>query len=39
MINLFIFLTQFLGTIDYDGKKLKEAAVLEQTIAYQNKVF
>jgi hypothetical protein len=32
------FITKFLGTIDYDGKKLKEAAILEQTIAYQNKV-
>lgn len=30
---------QFLNTEDYDGKKQKEVAVLEQTIAYKNKQY
>ncbi len=33
-----LFYVKFLNAQDYDGKKQKEIAVLEQTIAYQAKV-
>jgi hypothetical protein len=35
---LIAFVHKFLNAEDYDGKKQKEIAVLEQTIAYQAKV-
>ena len=35
---IFIFGIKYLDTPDYDAKKQKEIAVLEQTLAYKKKV-
>ena len=39
LIFFFLFISKYLNTEDFDGKKQKEVSVLEQTIAYKKEQY